>query len=302
LNAERTTKKPTLIGRENRAWKLMMAPSILVLALISIYPSIFNIYNSLFAWNFAKGRPRKFVGLNNFISTLTDQNFLVALLNTLILVAAAVTVEFLLGFTIALLVNRSERGARGFRALMITPTMITPIVASLMWLLMYNSDYGIIKHLLQSIGVANPPAILASKALAMPAVILVDVWQWTPFVMLVLYAGLTAIPKELNEASLADGANAWQKFIHITLPCMKPVIAVVLLMRIMDTFKFFEAVYMLTKGGPGNSTETMSFFAYKVGFSFFEIGESSAICIIILVITTLICQALNKLIADEWSV
>ena len=302
LNAFMRLNKPTLMQKENRAWKLMLAPSMIVLVLISIYPTIFNIYNSLYAWNFANGRPRRFVGLNNFIETLTDQNFLVALVNTLVLVASAVAAEFVLGFAIALLVNRSERGARVYRALMIIPTMITPIVASLMWLLMYNADYGIIKHLLQNMGVANPPAILASKTLAMPAVILVDVWQWTPFVMLVFYAGLTAIPRELSEASLADGANAWQKFIHITLPCMKPVIAVVLLMRIMDTFKFFEAVYMLTKGGPGSSTETMSFFAYKVGFSFFEVGESSAICIVILLVTTLVCQALNKLIADEWTV
>ena len=303
ITHSRSRKKSSLMQKENRIWKLMIAPSMIVLVLMSIYPMIFNVYNSLFDWNFANpNKPKKFVGLNNFITTLTDQNFLRALLNTIILMVAAVSLQFILGFAIALLYNRQTRGTKIFRSLFITPTMITPIVASLMWLLMYNSDYGVVKYLLTLIGIKNPPALLASQYLAMPAVILVDVWQWTPFVTLIILAGLTAMPKEALEAARVDGANFFQQLFHIILPSLKPVITIVLLMRVMDTFKFFEVVYMLTKGGPGQATETVSYYAYKVGFSFFDVGHSSAICIIILVVVTVICQILNKYMADEWEV
>lgn len=296
-------KKSSLIQKENRIWKLMIAPSMFVLILMSIYPMIFNVYNSLFEWNFANpNKPKKFVGFENFITTLTDANFLRALFNTLVLMVAAVSLQFILGFAIALLFNRQSRGTKIFRSLFITPTMITPIVASLMWLLMYNSDYGVVKYLLTLIGVQNPPALLASKYLAMPAVILVDVWQWTPFVTLIILAGLTSMPKETVEAARVDGANYFQQLFHIIIPSLKPVITIALLMRVMDTFKFFEVVYMLTKGGPGQATETASYYAYKVGFSFFDVGHSSTICLIILVVVTLICQFLNRHMADEWEV
>lgn len=295
-------RKTSLMAAENRVWKLMVAPSMLLLVLMSIYPTLFNLYNSFFDWNFANSKPRVFVGLKNFITAFKDPNFLQAMLNTIVLVAAAVSIEFVLGFVIALLFNQGVRGTRFFRTMMIVPTMITPIVASLMWLLMYNSDYGVVRFLLQQIGIANPPALLASKMYALPAVILVDVWQWTPFVMLIILAGLTAMPKETTEAACVDGANGFQRLIHIILPSLKPMIAVTLLMRVMDTFKFFEVIYMLTKGGPGNATETVSYFAYKVGFSFFDVGESSAICLIILLVVMTICRFLNKYLADEWEV
>lgn len=290
------------MSAENRVWKLMVAPSMIILVLMSIYPTVFNIYNSFFQWNFASGKPRRFVGLQNFTDTLRDPNFIGALFNTIILVVAAVTIEFILGFAIALLFNQNVRGTRIFRTLMITPTMITPIVASLMWLLMYNSDYGVVRYLMQLIGISNPPALLASKTYAMPAVVLVDVWQWTPFVMLIILAGLTSIPREVIEAGCVDGANMFERLVHITLPSLRPVVAIVLLMRVMDTFKFFEVIYMLTKGGPGNATETVSYFAYKVGFSFFEVGQSSAVCLVILFVVLMVCQALNRCIADEWEI
>ena len=299
---KRAGKRGSLMAAENRVWKLMIAPSLLLLILMSIYPMVFNVYNSFFDWNFASSQPRRFVGLENFQGVLTDQNFLRAMLNTLLLVASAVTLEFLLGFLIALLFHQSVAGTRLFRSLMIAPTMITPIVASLMWLLMYNSDYGVVRYLLQCIGIQSPPALLASKTRAMPAVILVDVWQWTPFVMLILLAGLTSMPRDVIEAAQVDGANSRQRFFSIVLPSLRPVVAVALLMRVMDTFKFFEVVYMLTKGGPGNVTETVSYFAYKEGFSFFEVGRSSASCLVILFVVLTVCQLLNHLIADEWEV
>lgn len=295
-------KRLSISQWENRVWKLMIAPSMVFLVLMSVYPMIFNVYHSFFRYNLARPQSPKFVGFDNYINALTNPNFLRPLLNTLVFMVSAVSVEFVLGFAIALFFSQQKNGGKVIRALLITPTMIAPIVASLMWLLMYNSDYGVIRWLLQLCGVVNPPALLASRTLAMPAVILVDVWQWTPFVMMVIYAGLVAMPKDLCEAACVDGANSRQLLVHIVIPSLKPVIAVVLLMRVMDAFKSFELIYMLTKGGPGNVTETVSYYAYKVGFSFFEIGQSSAICILILFVIMGVCQLLNRLISDEWAV
>ncbi len=295
-------KRLSISQWENRVWKLMIAPSMVFLVLMSVYPMIFNVYHSFFRYNLARPQSPKFVGFDNYINALTNPNFLRPLLNTLVFMVSAVSVEFVLGFAIALFFSQQKNGGKVIRALLITPTMIAPIVASLMWLLMYNSDYGVVRWLLQLCGVANPPALLASRTLAMPAVILVDVWQWTPFVMMVIYAGLVAMPKDLCEAACVDGANSRQLLVHIVIPSLKPVIAVVLLMRVMDAFKSFELIYMLTKGGPGNVTETVSYYAYKVGFSFFEIGQSSAICILILFVIMGVCQLLNRLISDEWAV
>lgn len=295
-------KKLSIAQQENRVWKLMIAPSMGFLILISIYPMIFNLYNSFFDWNLAKPNSGNFVGLSNYIDAFTNVNLWISFKNTLVFMFFAVLVEFFLGFALALLFSSYTGSSKVIRSLMITPTMIAPIVASLMWLFMFNADYGLIKWLLQLCGVMNPPAILASKTWAMPAVIAVDVWQWTPFVMLTIFAGITSLPKDLIEAACVDGANAFQRMIHIIVPSLKPVIAVVLLMRVMDAFKSFEVIYMLTKGGPGNATETVSYYAYKVGFSFFEIGKCSAICLLIGFVITTICNLLNRLISDEWSI
>ena len=292
----------TITHRENRVWKLMTAPAMVFLILLSVYPMVFNVYNSFFDWNLARPDSGRFVGLANYIDAFTNANLGTAFFNTLVFMFWAVAVEFTLGFALALLLSTYKGPSKIIRSLMITPTMIAPIVASLMWLFMFNADYGVIKWLLQLCGVENPPAILASRTWAMPAVIAVDVWQWTPFVMLTIFAGITALPKDLIEASCVDGANSLQRLIHVIVPSLKPVIAVVLLMRVMDSFKSFEVIYMLTKGGPGNATETVSYYAYKVGFSFFEIGQCSAICLLIGFVVTAICSALNRLISDEWSV
>ena len=299
---QKSTRKSEYFKTENRTWVFMLLPALVVMIIISIYPTLFNFYNSLFKWNFARQQIRSFVGFNNYIDTLNDSRFLGALLNTLIFVSASVIIEFCGGFILSLLLFNVHSKGRVYRSLMILPTMVTPIVASLMWLLMYNSDYGIIKYLLQVLGVQSPPALLASHTWAMPAIILVDVWQWTPYVAMCIYAGLVAIPKDIEEAARVDGANIFQKVLLIYLPSLKPVISIVLLMRIIDSFKSFEVVYMLTKGGPGSATELISYYAYKIGFSFFEVGKSSSISLIIVVVITLICSKLNKLIGDEWVV
>lgn len=293
----------SLAARENLVWKLMILPTVLTLLIVTIFPTVFSLYNSLFQWNLSHPQyGRKFVGLGNYVRAVTDTLFLNSLLNTLKIVLIAVTAEFIIGLAIALLFNTKLRGLRVIRTVMIIPTMITSVVASLMWLLMYNSEFGILRFFAESVGIKPAPVWLADNNYALLSVITVDIWQWTPFVMLILLAGLTAIPRDVFEASHVDGANSFQRFFLITLPYLKPVASIAVLIRVMDTFKFFEIIYMLTKGGPGNATETVSYFAYKQSFSFFEIGYGTAVSTIVLVVITFISSLLVRYISDDWEI
>ena len=216
--------KKSLTDKENFVWKLMILPTIITLFLVTIFPTIFTLYNSLFKWNFSHPQyGRTFIGLGNYIKAATDTLFLKSLLHTIEIVLIAVSVEFVLGFAIALLFNMKIKGLKFIRTLIIMPTMITPVVAALMWLLMYNSEFGVIRFLVEGIGIKPVPIWLADKNFALLAVTLVDIWQWTPFVLLILLAGLTNIPKEMIEASHIDGANPFQRFIFIELPNLKPL-------------------------------------------------------------------------------
>lgn len=295
--------RKSLADKENFVWKLMILPTVITLLLVTIFPTIYTIYNSLFQWNFSHPQyGRAFVGLGNYLKAVTDKLFLESLLHTIEIVLIALSAEFVIGFAIALLFNMKIKGLQLIRTLMILPTMITPVVGALMWLLLYNTEFGVIRFLVESIGIKPAPIWLADKNFVLLSVTIVDIWQWTPFVMLILLAGLTNIPQEILEASHVDGANPFQRLFFIELPNLKPVIAIVLLIRGMDAFKIFEVIYVLTKGGPGTATQTASYFVYKQGFQFFEVGYGSATAIILLVIISLLSLFLIKYISDEWEI
>lgn len=272
----------------------MLVPSIVLLLAVTIYPTVFSFFNSLFSWNFTRPQyGRIFVGLGNYIKAVSDPLMLGAARNTVVLVIVSVLVELVLGFCIALLLETELKGFRIIRTILLLPMMITPVIAALMWLLMYNTDYGVLRYFCQTLGL-QAPLWLADKRWALWSVACVDIWQWTPFVVLMVLAGLHSIPRESYEAAKVDGANYWQKLTSVTLPWLRPVLLIVILMRVMDTFKFFDPVYVLTKGGPGNSTETLSFFAYRQGFRFFEIGYGAAVSILIVIAIGIISQFLIK--------
>ena len=289
--------------RENLVWKLMLAPTIIVLVLFTIFPTLFTFYNSLHSWNLASPQfGTQFVGLNNFISMLSDPRFYNALYNSLRISFLSIFIEFVLGFFIAWLLATGFRGSKIIRAGMLLPTMITPVVASFMWLLIFNSNYGILRHLFEAVGVIPAPLMLADSRFAWLSIVITNAWQWTPFVALLLLAGMVSVPVDILEASSIDGANKFKQTINITLPYMKSVILIALLVRLMDSFRLFEPIFILTRGGPGTETETLTYLIFRQGFAFFEMGYASTLALLLLVVITFFSQILIKIVKDDWEV
>jgi multiple sugar transport system permease protein len=228
--------------------------------------------------------PPRFVGFSNYLGLIQNPIFLVALKNTIVFTVITVASQFALGFITALFLNREWRykWIRSLiRSALIIPMMFTFVVVGLLWSMIYHSELGVLNYLLSLLGIK---AInwLANANLAMTSVIIVDLWFRTPFVTLLLLAGLQNIPQEPVEAARIDGANRFQVFIHVTLPLLKPVILIVLVMRTMWNFMTFDTVFILTRGGPGYATELLTIFGYKTAFGYYRMGEASAISFIVL--------------------
>ena len=268
---------------------ILVAPAVAVLLALSIYPLIYSISVSLQvgeAW-----------GIGNFTRLFSDNFFLTAMAHTFVFAVAALTCEFLLGLGLALLLNSQIRGRSFFRASLLVPMMLPPVVAAIVWRLLLNPNFGAINGTLKQIGIDTESLTwTASPSLAMLSVIAVDVWQWTPFVFLVLLAGLQAIPQEPYEAALIDGSSRWQTFWHVTLPLLKPAILIVLLLRTMDLLRVFDQIFILTEGGPGFATETISLYIYRTAFRFFDFGYAAAMSFVLLVLTNVISVVYIRLL------
>ncbi len=272
---------------------LLVAPTVAVLLALSIYPLIFAIKTSL------QNNAGQWT-LGNLARLASDQFFLSALLHTFIYAAVALTFEFFFGLGLALLLDRNLRGRGFFRAIMLAPMMLPPVVVGVVWRLMYNSDFGAINGTLKFFGIHTESLVwTASPTLALLSVIAVDVWQWTPFVFLVLLAGLQAIPQEPYEAARLDGSNAWQTFRYITLPLLKPAILIALLLRTMDLLRVFDQIFILTEGGPGFATETVSLYIYRTAFRFFDFGYAAAMSFVLLILTNIISVLYIRLLQKQ---
>src|SRR5689334_24566457 len=264
---------------------LFLAPALAVLLALSIYPLIYSVTISLQQENAAGVT----WGLANFTRLLSDNFFWTAMAHTFVYAAAALTFEFLLGLGLALLLNNQIRGRGFFRASLLVPMMLPTVVVGVVWRLMLNPNFGAINGTLKQFGIDTESLTwTASPKLAMLSVIAVDVWQWTPFVFLVLLAGLQAIPQEPYEAALIDGSNRWQTFRHVTLPLLKPSILIVLLLRTMDLLRVFDQIFILTEGGPAFATETISLYIYRTAFRFFDFGYAAAMSFVLLALTNVL--------------
>ena len=255
---------------------VFLAPAMIVLVALTAFPTVYMFVAAFVKFDASAPLNSKFAGIDNFLRLFTDDKFHNALVNTAVFSVVAVTLEFVLGLGFALLVDTYIRRANFIKTLLILPMMMPTIVVAITWKLMYQPQFGVINDLLGRIGI--PPLLwAASVKTAMPSIILIDIWEWTPFIFLMCLAGLASLPQEPFEAAELDGASAFQKFRDLTLPFLKPVIVVTLLLRIMDAFRLFDQVYVLTLGGPAGATETLSFYLYKVTFRFFDIGYAAAI-------------------------
>ncbi|MEI6156997.1 MAG: sugar ABC transporter permease [Atribacterota bacterium] len=272
----------------------MVFPSVFFILIVSVYPLVYSLYMTLHDWSLTNAQPPMFVGIGNFISLFQDSRFWYSLRTTVLFTVWVVMVEMILGMVLALSISRNTRFQQICRSILLIPMMITPVVLSLMWKYMYNPEYGIINYLLHFLRIEGP-IWLGEPAPALPAVILVDIWQWTPFVFLLLFSGIASLPPDVFEAAQVDGASGFQTFRYITLPLTIPFLLVALLIRFMDSFRIFDTIYVLTKGGPANATETLSIYTYKVGFNYFNMGYAATLSYIILVIITFASQQFVKL-------
>ena len=272
---------------------LLIMPAMLILAGVIIYPLIFSLSKSLTDFNL--GMPGEvFIGLKNYITALNDQAFRESLGVSLLFSLCSTGLGLALGFGTALLLQRDFIGKRLLTILIILPMMVTPVAVGIIWLLMFQPDFSIINGLLGLIGI-NGPIWLQNKWSARIAVIVADVWQWTPFFTLILLGGLLSLPAAVIESAKVDGASGFQLLRYIKVPMMKSLILVVLLIRLIDSFKTFDSIFIMTNGGPGSATEVLSLHIYRNGLPFMNISYASAMSylfLIILIVTTtlLICQ------------
>ncbi len=284
------------MNRNNRKFLFFsLLPTIAVLASLTLFPFFYLIYLSLHSWNVANPGSFKFNGINNFITLFSDARFQHAVARTFKYVSIVVTTEFGLGLGLALLFKQNFFGKKIVLPVLIIPLGVTPIVASLIWKILYNSDYGLINYLLELLKF-TPPLWLTDARIALYSIILIDVWRWTPLMMLIFIAGLTSLPKDLYEAADIDGASEWRKFIYITWPLMLPISSIAFLMRLMDAFKAFDIIYGLTNGGPGTSTETMNILLLLTSFRYYDFGKGSTIALIMLFLVIGLCTAFVRLL------
>jgi len=275
---------------------LLIAPALLVLLSLSIYPLIYSITISLQTQSAGETS----WSLANFTRLISDNFFRSAMAHTIVFAIGALTLEFLIGLCLALLLNSQIRGRGFFRATLLIPMMLPTVVVGVVWRLLLNPNFGAINGTLKYFGV-NTESLTwtASPRLAMLSVIGVDVWQWTPFVFLVLLAGLQAIPDEPYEAALIDGSSRWQTFRYITLPLLKPAILIALLLRTMDLLRVFDQIFILTEGGPGFATETISLYIYRTAFRFFDFGYAAAMSFVLLALTNIISTIYIRLLQNR---
>jgi multiple sugar transport system permease protein len=275
------------------AW-LMVLPAVAVLLAVTVYPLIYSLRESFYRVELTFSPIPHWVGLQNYVDAFTnDPRFWPALGRSFYLVGFGVVIELVLGFVLALAVNRLGRMRTLVTALLLIPVMIAPVAVAIEGVVIFNNSWGPLNYLLSQIGISGP-VWLGDRSVALNSILLADVWQWTPFVAIILAAGLRTLPEEQYEAAEVDGATRWQLFRTMTLPLLQPLIIVTVLIRGMDIFKNFDTIYVMTGGGPGSATETASFYTYLQGLQFFSFGYAAAISYIQLIVITVFATILVR--------
>ena len=266
------------MGRKSKEFLIFLGPSFIIMGALLIYPQLYCLKNS-FYYYYLPSPPAKFIGLNNYIMLFQDRVFLRALVFTGCITAMSVALEFLSGFSIALLFDRITKGKSVLLKFIMLPMMVPPVVVGLIMKWMFLKDWGMVNYFLSILGISGP-AWLTQFPLSLIAITWAEAWQWTPFTILVLYAGLQNLPREPMEAAAIDGASSWQKFRYVTFPSLMPLVTFVIIIRSMDVFRLFDKVFVMTGGGPGIQTQTITLYNYKLTFDNFQIGRGSAMAVL----------------------
>ena len=275
---------------------LMIMPALAVILVVVVYPLIYSLYLSFNSYMLTT--PTKanieFVGMDNYVKLIHDDLVAIALWNTTVFTVSAVALEFLFGLILALIVNRGIKFQGTITSILLMPMMVASVAAGLMWRYLLHEQLGIVNFILESVGIGMIP-FRSDPNLAMPTIIACDVWQWTPFMFLLMLAGLQSLPKEPLEAATVDGASAVQTFLHVTLPLMRSIIMIALVLRAIDAVKTYDIIYTLTRGGPGTVTEVISYYIYRIGFWFYQVGRAAAYSYVLLIIITVMCLIMIRL-------
>jgi len=269
---------------------LMLLPSTILLLGLTIFPFVFGLI--LGFTDFSLIRPQngmRGVGLENYIEIFTTEEFWISLKTTIIFTFFAVTGQLILGTLMAVILHHNSKSAPIMRALYLLPLAVTPVAATFSFRMLFNPSLGAFNYFLELGGFA-PLAWLSKSDLALISLIIVDIWQWTPFILLIVAGGLASLPNEPFESAKVDGASDIQIFFHHTLPLLKPYLALAVIFRVIDAFKTFDIIYVLTGGGPGISTRTLNLMAYRYGMEYLELGYAASFAIIMLLIIILFSQ------------
>jgi multiple sugar transport system permease protein len=285
--------------REDNTKYVFLLPAVVWIVIFTIFPLLYAIYTSFFSFRY--GKINQFVGLGNFGRLFTDANLHGALWITITFVAITVTVEMLLGFGLALIFNREIFGKNVWRAMMTLPLFATPVAMGYLGITLFYETNGPVNALVSALG-GTPPPWLSNPFWAPMAVMIIDIWQWTPFVFLVALAGLQGLPEDVYEAARVDGGSGLQLFRHITLPLMAPILWLILLLRLVEAFKVFDIPSSLTLGGPGRATEVYSLFTYRTALRFFDHGYAATQGFLLLIIVSIIISVLFGRIRDLYEV
>jgi multiple sugar transport system permease protein len=265
---------------------LLVAPAVVYLLAITLYPGIFALWRSFYQGRFKL----EFIGFQNYVDLFRDEVFWHSLSNTLIIGGITLTVEFVIAMTLAALVYRDPL-VRGWRILFLLPMLFMPSAVAYLWKLLFN-DGRVISDLLMRVGLVDSNIdFMGSTWLARGVLVVTDVWQWVPFLFIIFVAALQGQDKEIEEAARLDGARWRQIFFSISLPLMRPVIAIALVLRGIDILTMFASPHIITQGSPGGNTETVSYFIYRTGFKSFEFGYASAASVVVLVLTIILAQS-----------
>jgi multiple sugar transport system permease protein len=280
--------------KRKRFGYLMVAPAFLTLFIMTIYPFIYVVFVSFFKWAIVPTIPRIFIGLGQYSNMIHDTDFHRTLLVTFEYTLGVVAVELLLGFGIAYLISTSR--ARWLRIAFLMPAVIAPVIVGLTWRFLLSYDLGPVNYFISVLGLERVNW-LGRPLTALISVMIVDIWQWTPFAMLIFLAGLESLPVAPYEAARVDGAGPWQVLRYITLPQLTPIIAIILMFRTLDAFKTFDIIYMVTSGGPGNATEVLSFKIWHKAFFQNQIGYAAALSVLTIILATIMMKIFGRLFA-----
>lgn len=261
-------------------WPFVIPALIVILAVI-VFPWVFTLWMSVHRWTL--GQEQSFIGFENYIRLAGDARFWESLWHTLIYTVLSVVAPLFLG-TLAALVFDAQFPLRGFlRGVFVMPMMATPVAIALVWTMMFHPQLGVLNYLLSLIGI-GPLEWIYNQSTVIPSLVLVETWQWTPLVMLIVLGGLAAVPREPYESAEIDGANAWQKFRYLTMPMIAPFLMIAVIIRSIDAVKSFDIIYAMTQGGPGTASETINIYLYNTAFSYYDIGYGSAMAVVFFII------------------